>query len=81
MSIQMLYLFGLSILGQVGHGVLGNGSRSSVPIELHSAVGDVADPEFASNGQRHWRKRRGSQTVQLAPCGFDLTGFKTDGPA
>lgn len=76
MSIQMLYLFGLSFLRLVGHGVLGNGSRSSIPPELHSAVGDVADSEVASSRQRHWRRRRGSShSEQLASCGCDLTGL------
>lgn len=65
MSIQMLYLFGLSIFRLVGHSVLGNGSRSSVPIELHSTVGDIADPEVSSRGQRHWRRSRdGSRSEQ-----------------
>lgn len=62
MSIQMLYLFRLSILGLVGHSVLGNGSRSSIPVELHSTVCDVADPEVASRGQRHWSRRRDDQS-------------------
>lgn len=51
MSIQMLYLFGLSILRLVGHCILGNGSRSGVPIDFHSAMGDITDPEVAGRRQ------------------------------
>lgn len=47
------YFFGLAVLRFVGEKIFLHRPRSSIPVKINRAVGDVTNPELAGRRQRH----------------------------